>query len=538
MMTKKTATKEEKEYCLTLFFESYIFSIKNYIFINYLVFLMLIASLDVGTTSIRLSFFTNGSHGAEDTNMDGMQQLLSMEQKTLSISYPKESWVEQDPMEIIGIISDFHGFEKFNDDKKLKCLGLTNQRESIVFWSKKTGLPLCNAIVWMDSRTHSTLSEVDKFAFQKGTNLPLSTYPSASKIDWIFKNIPSALEHHKRGDLLIGTIDSWVLWKLTLSSHFTDPTNAHRTGLTNLQKPYEWSDSLISLWKNIPSDVKRSLPTISNGSFGTYKGFLITSIIGDQHASMVGHSLSAIGDLKITLGTGAFMMMISNLLPEEIVNKGLIGTIAYVKPGGCSGEIIYGIEAAIGCASKAIDWLIEIGLLNDPIMEIPLILQRYDSNLNDNTYRKIPLFFPYLSGGSLCPRWKGDDEASFHDVGIRTSKEDLIIGVIEGVLFSIRQCFTLMKEFIPGKNGIGRIVIDGGLSASSPLMQLLSNILGHQLHRPHSKEMTSIGAAIGAGLIINNSTVDNYHTDKIFVPQETANLEKRYRRWEKILENK
>lgn len=496
---------------------------------------MIIASLDVGTTSIRLSFFTNGSHNGEDANMDGIQ-LLSMEQKTLSISYPKESWVEQDPMEIVGIISDFIGFEKFKDDKKIKYLGLTNQRESIVFWSRKTGLPLYNAIVWMDSRTHSTLSEVDKFAFQKGSNLPLSPYPSVSKIDWIFKNIPSALEHHKRGDLLIGTIDSWILWKLTLSSHFTDPTNAHRTGLTNLRKPYEWNDSLISLWKNIPSDVNKSLPTITNGPFGSYKEFLITSIIGDQHASMLGHSLSAIGDLKITIGTGAFMMMISNSLPEEIVNKGLIGTIAYVKPGG-SGEIIYGIEAAIGCASKAIDWLIEIGLLNDPIMEIPLILQRYDNNLNDNINRKIPLFFPYLLGGSLSPRWKGDDGASFHDVGIRTSKEDLVIGVIEGVMFSIRQCLSLMEEFISGKNGIGRIVIDGGLSASCPLMQLLSNTLGHQLHRPHSKEMTSIGAAIGAGLIINNDSVDNC-SNKIFVPQETANLEKRYGRWKKILENK
>lgn len=498
---------------------------------------MIFASLDIGTTSIRLSLWRDG---------DG--KLISMEQEDLNIFYPKPSWVEQDPMEIINIITSFKGLDNWKQHN-IGSLGITNQRESIVFWNKRTGIPLYNAIVWMDSRCNFNLSKVDRSAFEGLSSLPLSNYPSSSKIEWLFMNLPSALESHQKGDLLIGTIDSWVLWNLN-GTHLTDPTNAHRTGFCSLRSPFEWNNDLISLWKGIPSSISNkcssgggdggALPTISKGPYGFYKGIKISSLIGDQHASMLGHSLSLVGDVKITLGTGAFMMMISpslSLLEGDgggvgVVNRGLIGTIAYINGDG---EILYGIEAAIGCASKAIDWLKNIGLLNDPINEIPIILSlHHESDIP-------PLFFPYLSGGSLSPRWKGDDMGSFHYLNINTTKNDIVIAVLEGIMFSIKECLSLMEEILPspsppcGKYKFRKIVVDGGLSACDSLMQLLSNTIDHPIIRPYSKEMTSLGAAKSAGLtIIEDNNNNNNNKNDVFYPIKQISLQERYVKWKNL----
>ena len=477
-----------------------------------------ILSLDQGTTSSRALL------------IDQNGKISGIAQKELTQIYPGNGWVEHNPNEILNSqieMIDQVISENNIEINQIAAIGITNQRETTVVWDKDTGIPVCNAIVWQDTRTTHICEDLknknlDKEISNK-TGLVINTYFSATKISWILNNIKSADERAKSGNLLFGTIDTWLIWNLTdKQTHATDFSNASRTMLYNINK-LEWDTDILNEL-NIP---KSMLPKVLNSSsnFGTfnYKGHKlpIYGVLGDQQASLFGQKCFDETSTKNTYGTGCFVLM--NTSDQIIKSKnGLLSTIAW----GINGKICYALEGSIFIAGAGIQWLRdELKIINSSEESEKHALKASDK---DNLF-VVPAF-----NGLGAPYW--DMHAKGLIIGITrdTNKSDIIKATLDSIAYQTKDVLISMEK--DSKSKINLLKVDGGASNNNYLMQFQSDILGITIERPQNTEATALGAAYIAGLLCSfwdiNHLKNLKYTKTNFNPKFNSDkINKLYKNW-------
>lgn len=468
-----------------------------------------IMALDQGTTSSRSIIF----------DKDG--GIVSLVQREFPQIFPKEGWVEHDPMSIWStqIAACTEALMKIGGSWDEICgIGITNQRETVVVWDRKTGAPIYNAIVWQCRRTADYCEELKERGYsdliRQKTGLLLDPYFSASKIAWILDNVEGARERAERGELCFGTIDSWLIWKLTGGKvHATDYTNASRTMLFNINT-LVWDEELLQIF-NIPASM---LPEVKPSSyiFGyTDPKILgdriaIGGVAGDQQAALFGQCCFNPGELKNTYGTGAFLLM--NIGEEaKITDSGLITTIAW----GVDGKVNYALEGSVFVCGAAIQWLRD-GM-------------RIIESAQDSEYyaKKVPdsggvLVVPAFQGLG-APYW--DPYARGIIIGITraTNKYHIIRATLESMAYQTADVIKLMES----STGIDieELSVDGGASANDLLLSFQADILGTSVNRPECIETTALGAAYLCGLATGmykstDEIKNNRKIQKTFVPEK------------------
>ena len=439
-------------------------------------------SLDQGTTSSRAILF------------DDHQNIVGVSQKEFTQLFPKEGWVEHNPMEIwssqyavmMEVIAQT-GIEP----KDIAGIGITNQRETTILWDKETGMPIYNAIVWQCRRTADIVDQLvaDGLSdhIQKTTGLIPDAYFSATKIKWILDHVEGAREKARRGEILFGTVDSWLLWKLTGGHvHVTDYTNASRTMIFDIRK-LDWDDTLLEAL-----DIPRAmLPEVRSSSeiygYTDIQGVRvpICGIAGDQHAALFGQTCFDPGDIKNTYGTGCFMLMNTGDVPFESKN-GLLTTIAV----GLNGKVQYALEGSVFVGGAVIQWL------RDEL--------RFFSESRDAEYyaQKVPdnggVYLVPAFTGLGAPYW--DMYARGCIVGITrgTTREHIIRAAQESIAYQVADLASAMEADTGLK--LRSLKADGGASRDAFLMQFQADMLGCQVRRPAIRETTALGVAYLAGL--------------------------------------
>jgi len=443
-----------------------------------------IGAVDQGTTSSRFIVF------------DAQGAVMAMARKEHRQIYPKPGWVEHDPMEILANTHEVIGAALARANltaADLAAVGITNQRETVLLWDRHTGLPLCNALVWMDTRNDAL---VQVFAAQGGqdrfrgvTGLPLATYFSGLKLRWILDNIPGARAKAERGDALFGTVDSWLAWNFT-GLHITDVTNASRTMLMDLAS-CEWSAPMLDEF-GIP---RACLPEIRASSevYGEIKtvplgGTRLAGILGDQQAALVGQTCFAAGEAKNTYGTGAFLLMNTGLVPVRST-CGLLTTLAY-KFGGEAPR--YALEGAIAITGALVQWLRDNLRMIDSAAEVEALA----ASVNDNGgVYIVPAF-----SGLYAPYWKDNARGVIAGLTRYANRAHFARAALEATAYQVRDVVRAMEE----DSGIQLTVLktDGGMVENELLMQFQADMLDVAVVRPEVAETTALGAAYAAGLAV------------------------------------
>jgi glycerol kinase len=454
-----------------------------------------ILAIDQGTTSSRAIVFS-------DTG-----DVLYTAQKELNLIYPQSGWVEQNPDDIlidtIGCVD-----ECLRHHPDIVAIGITNQRETTVIWDKKTGQPIYNAIVWQDRRTSdfcATLKKHESIVREK-TGLRLDPYFSATKIHWILENVIGARKKADAGDLLFGTIDSFLLWHLTdRKTHVTDMTNASRTMLFNINT-LKWDDDLLNLF-HIPKSI---LPIVKENiaDFGAYKNIPITGMAGDQQAALIGQACFKKGMIKSTYGTGCFMLMNIGDAPK-ISNHQLLTSLGYV----IDGQATYVLEGSIFVAGAAVQWLRDEMHFFETADESENLARSVDDT--GGVY-----FVPAFTGLG-APYWNPDVRGAIFGLTRGTTKAHITRATLEAQAY---QTCDLMSAMI-ADSGIQPSVlrVDGGLVRNEFMTQFLSDMLNIQVDVPKSVETTALGAAylagIGAGIFKDlDDIAKNWTAEKTYYP--------------------
>ena len=442
-----------------------------------------IMAIDQGTTSSRAILF----------KPDG--SILTIEQQEFSQIYPHQGWVEHDPEEIWQTTLEVtQAAVKKAQSLQLKVLtiGITNQRETTVVWDKQTGKPVYNAIVWQDRRTtdfcQSLKQQQKEATVSEKTGLLLDPYFSASKINWILNHIPNGKQRAESGELAFGTIDSFLIWRLTQGrSHYTDITNASRTSLFNIHAQ-QWDEDLLTLF-DVP---KAMLPHVleCTDEFGYTAPELygsaipIQGVAGDQQAATVGQCCFSQGDIKSTYGTGCFVLVNTGDHALASQNK-LLTTIAYK----INGETHYALEGSIFIAGAAVQWLRDgLGLIQSAKETSELAL----SLAYDHGVYMVPAFV-----GLGAPYWSPQTRGAIYGLTRGTETAHFARAALEAVCFQTHDLLQAMQ-----KDGVNpaSLNVDGGMIANDWLCQYLTDILSVQVNRPVVKETTALGAAYLAGL--------------------------------------
>ena len=446
-----------------------------------------ILAIDQGTTSTRAIIFDK--HGRN----------RGMEQKEFKQYFPHAGWVEHDAIEIwastLDVITGLM-IKKGISAENIAAIGITNQRETTVVWNKKTGLPIYHAIVWQSRQTQALADKMiddgyQEFIHQK-TGLIINPYFSATKIRWILDHVKGARELAEKGDLICGTIDTWLVWKLTNGkTHITDYTNASRTLLFNI-KTLEWDDELLKLF-DIP---KSMLPEVRSSSeiygyaeqlspFASAVKIPIAAVIGDQQAALFGQCCFDKGQVKNTYGTGCFMLMNTGRVPVYS-NNGLLTTVAW----GLNGKVEYALEGSVFIGGSVIQWIRD-GLR---MIKKASESERYATKVAscDGVYL-VPAFV-----GLGTPYWDNDARGTMFGLTRGTTKEHFIRAALESIAFQSKDVMEVMKE--EAKLPIVSLAADGGATANHFLMQFQSDILNCEIHLPAVLETTALGAAYMAGL--------------------------------------
>lgn len=444
-----------------------------------------IMSIDQGTTSTRAIIF------------DREGNLKWSSQKEIEQIYPEPGWVEHNANEIwIKTLQVIAGalIESGLNPKEIDSIGITNQRETTVVWDKKTGLPIYNAIVWQSKQTSDIAQQLiddghQEFFLNK-TGLVVDSYFSATKIMWILDKVDGARERAEKGELLFGTIDTWLLWKLTGGEvHATDYTNASRTMMYNIYD-LEWDEEILELL-NIPKallpDVRSSSEvygqTIPEHFYG--ESVPVAGMAGDQQAALVGQAAFDDGMVKNTYGTGAFIMMNTGTKPVKSEN-GLLTTIAY----GLNDEVVYALEGSIFVAGSSIQWLRDEMRMFRESPQSEEYATRVDTT--DNVYM-VPAFT-----GLGAPHWDQDARGAVFGLTRGTTKEQFIRATLESMAYQTRDVLNAMVE--DSGIAIPTMRVDGGAANNDFLMQFQSDILGKKIERSKINETTALGAAYLAGL--------------------------------------
>ncbi|WP_287998416.1 glycerol kinase GlpK, partial [Acidiphilium sp.] len=448
-----------------------------------------VGAIDQGTTSSRFIVFDKGGN------------IVSVAQKEHRQIYPKPGWVEHDPMEILSNTNEVIGAALARANltaSELAAVGITNQRETTLLWDRKTGQPLCNALVWMDTRTDQLVQQFTRDGgqdrFRAKTGLPLATYFAGLKLRWILDNVEGAKAKAEAGDALFGTVDSWLTWNLTGGvnggHHVTDVTNASRTMLIDLAT-CAWDDDMLNAF-GIP---RACLPKIvpSSAVYGEIRtaplqGTKLAGMLGDQQAALVGQTCFAPGEAKNTYGTGSFLLM--NTGTEPVQSKaGLLTTLAYQlgdeKPR-------YALEGAIAITGALVQWLRDNLKLFDVAPQIEPLARSVEDN--GDVYI-VPAF-----SGLYAPYWKDDARGVIAGLTRYATRAHLARAALESTAYQVRDVVEAMQE----DSGIrlAALKTDGGMVANELLMQFQADILNAPVVRPKMTETTALGAAYAAGLAV------------------------------------
>lgn len=485
-----------------------------------------IVALDQGTTSSRAIVF------------DKEQNILDISQKEITQIYPKEGWVEHNPMEIwasqYGVLQEV--MAKLNSPfEEIAAIGITNQRETTIVWDKNTGEPIYNAIVWQCRRTADMVENIKETELsnyiKENTGLIPDAYFSATKIKWILDNVEGAKEKALNGDLLFGTVDTWLLWKLTDGRvHVTDYTNASRTMLYNI-KELKWDERLLKEF-DIPYSM---LPEVKNSSevYGyTNLGgnnnlnIPISGIAGDQQAALFGQTAFNKGDVKNTYGTGCFLLMNTG---EEFVtsNNGLLSTIAI----GIDGKVQYALEGSVFVGGAVIQWLRdELMLINDAKDSEHFALEVKD---NAGVY-VVPAFV-----GLGAPYWDMYARGAIFGLTRGANRNHIIRAALESIAYQSKAVLDTME--LDSGIRINNLKVDGGASRNKFLMQFQSDIMNIKVSRPIIAETTALGAAYLAGLAVgfwkDKDTLSKewYEAESYEPSMSEDERERLYKGWQKAV---
>lgn len=487
----------------------------------------LIIALDQGTTSSRAVVF--------DRETGLIRAIKSREFKQI---YPRSGWVEQDPEEIwnsqLGALRDVIT-ESGIAVSDVACIGIANQRETVIVWDKKTGIPIYNAIVWQCRRTadicnHLKFDGYDEI-IQDKTGLVIDAYFSGTKIKWLLDNVEGAREKAKAGELLAGTVDSWLVWKLTGGRlHVTDYSNASRTMLFNIHS-LDWDDSLLDRLEIPGCMLPKVVP--SSGFIGETADEIfgspvpISGIAGDQQAALFGQACFETGSVKNTYGTGCFILMNTGSLTVKS-KKRLLSTIAWY----IDGKVEYALEGSVFNAGSAIQWLRdELRLIDNAAQSGKMAASVPDTG---GVY-VVPAFT-----GLGAPYWDMYARGTILGITRGTKSEHIIRAVLESIAYQSRDVFEAMKA--DSGVEIKELKVDGGASASPFLMQFQADIMNMEVKRPRITETTALGAAYLAGLGLGiwssrEEIAREWILDRTFKPSMNEDaVKKGYYDWKRAVE--
>ncbi|HEL1202160.1 TPA: glycerol kinase GlpK [Streptococcus equi subsp. zooepidemicus] len=446
-----------------------------------------IMAIDQGTTSSRAIIF----------NKKG--EALVSSQKEFPQLFPQAGWVEHNANHIWNsvqsVIADAF-IESGIKPEQIEAIGITNQRETTVVWDKQTGLPIYNAIVWQSRQTASIAEQLKRDGYTKmiheKTGLVIDAYFSATKLRWLLDHVPGAQERAEKGELLFGTIDTWLVWKLTDGAvHVTDYSNAARTMLYNI-KELKWDDEILALL-NIP---KAMLPEVRSNSeiygktapFHFYGGEVaIAGMAGDQQAALFGQLAFEPGMVKNTYGTGSFIIMNTGQ-EAQLSSSNLLTTIGY----GINGKVYYALEGSIFIAGSAVQWLRDgLRMITTSFESEQLAL----ASTNADEVYVVPAFT-----GLGAPYWDSNARGSVFGLTRGTTKEDFVKATLQSIAYQVRDVIDTMQ--VDSGITIQQLRVDGGAAMNNMLMQFQADILGIDIARAKNLETTALGAAFLAGLAV------------------------------------
>lgn len=485
-----------------------------------------ILSIDQGTTSTR----------AVLVNKDG--NIEATAQMEFNQYFPHSGWVEHNANEIwssvLSVIAQLLGDNNLSTDE-IKGVGITNQRETTVVWNRHTGLPIYNAIVWQSRQTDEITENLRDAGyedlFREKTGLVLDPYFSATKVRFILDKVDGAQELAENGDLLFGTIDSWIIWKLTSGqTHVTDVTNASRTMLFNINT-LDWDDEILKIL-NIP---RKMLPKVKSSSeiyaftdSGHFFGerVPIAGIAGDQQAALFGQTCFECGEAKNTYGTGCFLLLNTG---DELKhsNHGLISTIAYQLKDE---PVKYALEGSIFVAGSAVQWLRDEMMFFDDAKTSEVFAKK----IEDTDIYVVPAFT-----GLGAPHWNMHARGAMFGITRGTSREEITRATLDSLAYQTSDVLEAMRQ--DSDTDIKRLNVDGGASANNFLMQFQSDLLKCTVERPAYLESTALGAAFLAGLAVGffeskDSLKKLKSVDKTFNPSMDEELrERKYDGWKRAV---
>ncbi len=482
-----------------------------------------IGAIDQGTSSTRFIIF------------DRSGKPICSAQKEHTQIFPRPGWVEHDPLEILAntyeVIKTALESAKLHS-ADLAAVGITNQRETTVLWDRYSGQPLHNALVWQDTRVDAQVAdfvrEGGQNQFRARTGLPVASYFSGLKLQWLLEHIPGARAKATTGDALFGTIDSWLAWNLT-GQHFTDVTNASRTQMMNLYS-CRWDEHMLAAF-DIPlaclPEIKSSSVVYGTIQNGPLTGVILSGLLGDQQAALVGQTCFAPGEAKNTYGTGSFLLMNTGEAAVQS-SAGLLTTLAYQlgdqKPH-------YALEGAIAITGALVQWLRD----NLELFESSAQIETLAASVPDNgDVYIVPAF-----SGLYAPYWRENARGIIAGLTRFANRAHIARACLEATAYQVRDVVAAMAKDsgIPLTN----LKTDGGMVGNELLMQFQADILDVPVIRPQVRETTALGAAYAAGLAVGfwhniDDLRTNWHIDKTFTPKmPPAQRERLYKSWHKAV---
>ena len=493
-----------------------------------------VAAIDQGTTSTRFIVFDHGG------------KVVAVDQKEHRQIFPKPGWVEHDPLEIWKNTLDvMNGAMQARgiESADITAIGITNQRETTVVWDKVTGKPVHNAIVWQDTRTDAICAKLAKTGgqdrFRKKTGMPLATYFSGPKIKWILDNVDGARAKAKKGDLLFGNIDTWLIWNLT-GAHITDVTNASRTMLMNLES-LDWDDEILKAM-GIPRAMLPEIRSsseiygyvgagsshpVSGGNTPPLRGIPVSGDLGDQQAALFGQTCFEPGEAKNTYGTGCFMLLNTGEKPVRS-KAGLLTTVGY-KIG--DRKAVYALEGSIAITGALVQWLRDnLGLIQSAA-EVEALAKSVDDHGG--------IYFVPAFSGLYAPYWKSDARGAIVGMTRYVNKGHLARASLEATAYQTREVLDAME--LDSGVKLTALKVDGGMVFNELLMQFQSDLLNVPVIRPKVAETTSLGAAYAAGLAVGfwkdlDELKRNWDRDREWKPVMDAKQRKKlYSGWKKAV---
>jgi glycerol kinase len=491
-----------------------------------------VAAIDQGTTSTRCMIFDH----------DGPVACAQKEHRQI---FPRPGWVEQDAREIWQKTREVIAEAISSAGAKrgeIIAVGIANQRETTVVWDRRTGEPLCNAIVWQDTRTKAICDQLAENGgidrFRAKTGLPLATYFSGPKLRWILERDADVRQAARRGDAFFGTIDSWLIWNLTGGprggEHVTDVTNASRTLLMNLAT-LGWDDSMIDLMGIEPKMLPRITASIDPAAWGKtlsdgpFKDAIpVCGNLGDQQAALVGQCCFDPGESKCTYGTGCFLLLNTGAAPTQS-KRGLITTVAYQQAGQ---PARYALEGSVAVAGSLVQWLRDNMKMIDSAGEIESLAAAVPDS---GGIYIVPAF-----SGLFAPYWRSDARGIIAGLTGFSNRHHIARAVLEAVAFQVRDVADAMTA--DSAAGVAVMKVDGGMTANGLLMQAQADVLGAPVIRSKVRETTALGAAYAAGLAVGywrdfEDLRSKWRADQKWEPKMTEmDRQRRIAGWHKAVE--